>query len=153
MILLARKQIHKYTNRSCEVFVCSRVFVRNFDLCEIVFFSPECANAPIFLTKWPFFYLCIRKFLFVAQIKVPAGTSICRTNKISEYTNRALSLYSTVINSPSRFPLSSSYSLLLVPVGVRLTMNPPPAGDALPAFGPSGLRLMSLVCLFSGAKT
>ena len=78
---LARKQIHKYTNRSCEVFVCSRVFVRNFDLCEIVFFSPECANAPIFLTKWPFFYLCICKFLFVAQIKVPRGKFICPTNR------------------------------------------------------------------------
>ena len=48
---------------------------------------------------------------------------------------------------------SSSHSLLLVPVGVRLTMNPPPAGDALPAFGPSGLRSMSLVCLFRGVKT
>ncbi len=38
-------------------------------------------------------------------------------------------------------------------MGVWLTMNPPPAGDALPAFGPSGLRSMSLVCLFRGAKT
>ncbi len=104
VILLARKQIHKYTNRSCEVFVCSRVFVRNFDLCEIVFFSPECADARIFLTKWPFFYLCICKFLFVAQIKVPAGKSICRTNKISEYTNRALSLYSTVIKLSVEIP-------------------------------------------------
>jgi hypothetical protein len=37
-------------------------------------------------------------------------------------------------------------------VGVQLAMDPPPDGDALPAFGPSDLRSMSLVCLFRGAK-
>jgi hypothetical protein len=51
VILLARKQIRKYTNHSCEDFFCSRVFFSVFDLCGIVLFGPECADARIFPTK------------------------------------------------------------------------------------------------------
>jgi hypothetical protein len=38
-------------------------------------------NTQIHITKWPKFYRCICKFLFVAQINVPGGTSICATNR------------------------------------------------------------------------
>ncbi len=51
VIFLAGAQIRKYTNDRCEGFFCSRVFVRVFGLCKIVFFSPKCANARIFVTK------------------------------------------------------------------------------------------------------
>ena len=81
VISLAGTQIRKYTNHLCEGFFCSWVFVRVFDLCEIVFFSSKCADARIFHTKWPIFYLCTCIFLFVAQINSPHGTFICRTNR------------------------------------------------------------------------
>ena len=48
VVLLARKQIRKYTNHSCEGFFCSRVFFSVFDLCGVV---PECADARIFPIK------------------------------------------------------------------------------------------------------
>ena len=51
VILLARKQTHKYTNDRCEGFYFSRVFFRVFDLCGVVFFGPKSANARIFCTK------------------------------------------------------------------------------------------------------
>ncbi len=37
-------------------------------------------NTQIHITKWPAFYLCICKFLFVAQINPPRETLICATN-------------------------------------------------------------------------
>ena len=51
VILLARKQIHKYTKNGCECFFCSRVFVCVFDLCGIVLFGSKSVNARIFPTK------------------------------------------------------------------------------------------------------
>ncbi len=51
VISLAGTQVHKYTNDLCEGFFCSRVFFRVFDLCDFVFFSPECADARKFAIK------------------------------------------------------------------------------------------------------
>ena len=70
------------------------------------------------------------ELLFVAQIEGP----------------------NTQIELSLSHPLSSSRSLLLIPVDVQLAMDPPPDGNALPAFGPSGLRSILLVCLFREAK-
>ena len=116
MISLAGTQIREYTNNRCEGFFFSRVFVRVFGLCEIVFFSSKCADARIFVTKWPIFYLCTCKILFVAQINPPRGTFICCTNRRPEYTNRALSLFYHKISSTARYlpslPLALSCSYL-----------------------------------------
>ena len=46
VISFAGTQVRKYTNDLCEGFFCSRVFFRVFDLCDFVFFSPECADVP-----------------------------------------------------------------------------------------------------------
>ena len=117
MISLAGAQIREYTNDRCEGFFL-RVFVRVFGLCEIVFFSSKCADARIFHTKWPIFYLCTCKILFVAQINPPRGTFICCTNRRPEYTNRALSLFYHKISSTARYlpslPLALSCSYLWV---------------------------------------
>jgi hypothetical protein len=43
-------------------------------------FVGEYTNAHYKMTRI-LFVLCIRKFLFVAQINVPGGTSICATNR------------------------------------------------------------------------
>ena len=52
VISLASTQVRKkYTNDLCEGFFCSRVFFRVFDLCDFVFFSPECADARKFAIK------------------------------------------------------------------------------------------------------
>ncbi len=48
---------------------------------------------------------------------------------------------------------SSSHSLLLVPVGVRLTMTPLTLAMLSQPSSRRALRSMSLVCLFRGAKT
>ncbi len=118
MISLAGTQICEYTNDRCEGFFCLRVFIHVFGLCEIVFFGPGCADAQIFVTKWPIFYLCTCIFLFVAQINPPLGTFVCCTNRRPEYTNRALSLSSTEISPPARYlpslPLALSCSYLWV---------------------------------------
>jgi hypothetical protein len=45
------------------------------------------ARRRIHIKKRPFFYLCIRKILFVAQIIPPRGTFICAHIVIYEYTD------------------------------------------------------------------
>ncbi len=51
VILLAGRPIRKYANDWCKGFFCSRLFVRVFVLCRIVFFGSESTNAPIHTTK------------------------------------------------------------------------------------------------------
>ena len=75
--------IHKYTNKQISVSVSAHVFSFAHRLMCICFVRKVVllVNTQMHITKWPEFYLCICKFLFVAQINVPRGTSICATNR------------------------------------------------------------------------
>ena len=60
-----------------------------YSICAVLYLlAPNARMHGYFLQNDQFFYLCIRKFLFVAQMNSPRGTSICCTNKRPEYTNR-----------------------------------------------------------------
>jgi hypothetical protein len=78
VIFLAQRQIHKHAKDGCECLFCLWLFFCVSASRKIVFL----AHRQIHITKWPFFYLCIGKILFVAQIIPPRGTFICATNKI-----------------------------------------------------------------------
>ncbi len=114
------------------MFAAVRLCIRFVGNCVFWISDHKCADTHY---KMAIFYLCIRKIIFVAQIKSPRGAFICAQIEGYKYTNEKSSLCFVHNLLRGVFPPPSSYhSIPPFPAGILYDMTPPPIDDPFPSY-------------------